>query len=456
MNLSSLQLEYDKNLERVLKELTEFLSFKSISADPLYHASCLECAEWVRSHISSLGFKSEILETKRKPVVYGERKGDPNAPTVLFYGHYDVQPAEPLESWESDPFSAALREGRIFARGAQDNKGQSFYVLKAIETLIKGGTTLPTIKIIIEGEEECGSVGIFEALDSFKQKIQADILLVCDTGTLVPEYGCITMGLRGISHMEIKLKGPNRDLHSGVHGGIARNPAIELSRLIASLHDAKGKVAVKGFYDGMIPIPEEDIALANAFPIPEEMYVAMTGMKPDGGEEGLSIAERRGFRPTIEVNGITSGYQGAGSKTIIPSWASAKFSIRLCSGQDPEKTVACVLDHFLERTPSSIKLEVVEKFPGGGALLLSSKSKPIAAARAVLEEITGKPPIFMWEGASIPLIKRLSEVSGATPVLVGFGLDEDNIHAPNESFALEQFRKGFMFAGRFLASLGAK
>lgn len=453
MQLSTLQSEYDQNRKRFVTELSEFLRFKSISADPAFNDTCRSCANWLISHLKTLGFETSILETKRKPVVYGERKGGGNCPTILFYGHYDVQPPDPLELWESDPFEPVIKEERLYARGAQDNKGQLFYVLKAIETLIKANESLPTIKILIEGEEECGSVGILESLESFRSKIQSNVLLVCDTGTLVPEYGCITMGLRGISHMEIKITGPLRDLHSGVHGGIARNPAIELSKILASLHDESGKVVVDGFYDGMIAVPDEDKALANAFPIPKEMYVAMTGIEPDGGEKGLSIAERRGFRPTIEINGITSGYQGAGSKTIIPSWASAKLSIRLCSGQDPEKTATRVIEHLQKRTPASLKFEVVDKFPGGGALLLSSKSKPIALAKQVLEEVTGKPPIFMWEGASIPLIKRLSEVSGATPVLVGFGLDEDNIHAPNESFSMEQFRKGFLFAGRFLTDV---
>lgn len=440
---------------RFLNEWSEFLRFRSISTDSAFSEDCEACCLWVSAHLEKLGFTVEILRGEGKPIVFAERRGDASKSSILFYGHYDVQPVDPLELWKTPPFEPQVRDGRMYARGAQDNKGQLFYVLKAIETLVKEDQLRCSVKVIIEGEEEAGSGHLSEVLPRIKERLRADVLMVCDTGTLDASLATITMGLRGIVGCEVRLRGPKYDLHSGVHGGLLRNPATEIARLVATLHNSDGSIAVKDFYRDVTVPSEEDRALANQAPYELERYEEVVGMKPDGGEAGYSIAERRGFRPTIEINGIHGGYGGEGGKTIIPSFASVKISSRLVAGQDPQWCLDAIVNHLRERTPKGLTFEVVYAEAGGRAVSLSARAPVVSAARAVLDQVCNGRTIFIWEGASIPIVADLARLSGASPLLVGFGLEEDCIHAPNESFSIEQFERGFLYATLFLKTLSS-
>ena len=451
MTKRDLENAFEANADRFVDELKTLLRFSSVSAGPARHADCLNCADWLVAHLAQIGFEARLLETGTKPVVYGERLGDSTLPVVLFYGHYDVQPVDPIEAWESDPFDPTLRDGRIFARGAQDNKGQLFYALKAMQTLFQQGLRMPTIRVFIEGEEECGSDGLSGQLADWEDLIRSDILMVCDTGCHDINTPAIIMGLRGIIHLSISLRGANKDLHSGFHGGRVRNPATAMSRLLACLHDDEGRIAVDGYYDGVQDPGGEERVLANKASVSLEQYRSETGVDPLGGEPGFTPAERAGFRPSLDINGFRSGYVGAGIKTIIPAVAEAKLTSRLVSGQDPHRCLCALEAHLRAHCPGELSLEIIERGVGGPALMLNLDSDAVARARKVLRELSGKDPVFIWEGASIPLVASLREVANADALLVGFGLEEDAIHAPNESFSLDQFRKGFLYVGLYLA-----
>lgn len=444
---------WEKDHGRFVREWSEFLSIPSISTDPAFQEECIRCANWLKSHIDSLGFATELWDTKTKPVLFAERKGNPNKPVVLFYGHYDVQPVDPEDAWTSKPFEPTLRDGRMYARGAQDNKGQVFFYLKALEHLIQSKADLPTIKLLIEGEEETASEGLSAGLEGWAPRLKADVLMVCDTATLAPGISTITMGLRGIGSLEFKVTGANTDLHSGVYGGVVPNPIDAVAKLLASLHNEDGSIAVAGFYDGMKEPQAVDAERAIKLPIPLSVLEDKIGAKFTGGEMGLHPLIRRAFRPTIEPNGIGGGYQGAGGKTVIPSSAFAKLSMRLVAGQDPAAVVEKITAHLNRRVPEGLKLEIVNSAAVGGSLMLSSSAKFVTHAARSIKEAFDSEPLLMWEGASIPIIPRLAEASGAEPILVGYGLDEDRIHAPNESFALTQLRDGFIFVSQFLGSL---
>lgn len=442
---------YDEG--KCLSDWSEFLRFQSISTDPEYDGECIRCAEWLRDHLGSIGLEATLLETSAKPVVYAEYASPKaDAPRILFYGHYDVQPADPLDEWTTPPFEPTLRDGRLYARGAEDNKGQVMYFVKAVEALLKEGDLPVSLAFVIEGEEECGSGGIADVLESWRERLRADILMVCDTGSRAKEVCAITMGLRGIAGLTVRLSGLRTDLHSGVHGGVCPNPATELARLIATLHDSEGKIAVDGFYDD-VPEPDQaDLKIADSVEVPAEAYQAMSGVQPVGGEKGRSFAERRGFRPTLEVNGIHSGYGGAGMKTIIPRDAFAKITTRTVAAQDTSAALKKIEAHLLSRAPEGLVLTISESESGGSGLAVSASSPVIERAQHVLGALEVGTVELMWEGASIPIVARLAEVAGAEPLLVGFGLEEDNIHAPNESFSLEQFYRGFSYVVGFLSS----
>ena len=454
--LAKAKASFDANSKSYLEQLSQFLTMQSISADKDFHPKALQCADWLSDHLKKMGANSaELIQTPGLPCVFAQfnsQKDPKNSKTVLFYGHYDVQPVDPLNLWDTDPFSPQIKDGRIYARGAQDNKGQLFYFLKALESVISMQALNVNVKILLEGEEECGSVGISKTLPQIADKIKADTLLVCDTGTLDASLGAITMGLRGIVHLEIKLSGPNKDLHSGVHGGLVQNPAVEIARLIARIHDENGKILIPGFYDGIKQLPQSDLDKANNFPITKEQYKQLVGVEPVGGEKGLSMAVRRGLRPTVEVNGITSGYQGEGSKTIIPSYASCKISCRIVGGQSAEDIKNKVVKFLKDNTPVELKFECLHQDASGEGFSMSVESDVVKKAASILTQITQSEPLYIWEGASIPLIPSLIKYSNATPLLVGFGLEEDNIHAPNESFSLSQWQKGFIFSYVFLAT----
>ncbi|MDC0358030.1 M20/M25/M40 family metallo-hydrolase [Oligoflexia bacterium] len=444
---------YTEQEQSYISGLQELLRIKSVSADPDYEKDCLCCAEWLNAHLNKIGLQSTLLKTRTKPVVFATYPGKPNHPVVSFYGHYDVQPVDPLELWESDPFEPELRDGRLYARGAQDNKGQLFFFLKALEALIAAQALNCTVKVFIEGEEERGSGGIIEAAEGWKEQLKSDILLVCDSGTRAAGVATITLGLRGMAGCSVRLIGPNKDLHSGMHGGVAPNPATVLAQLIASLHNADGSVAVEGFYDAVVKLDEGDRALANKYFMDPAMYEKLVGIAPSGGEAGYTMAERHCFRPTVEVNGMQSGYNGPGMKTIIPSVATAKLSTRLVDQQEPEDALNKIIAHLKARVPEGLKLEESERELAGPALRLSSNSALVQKAKGVLEEVSGGEVEVTWMGGSIPVVSTLVRVSGAEPLLVGFGVEEDNIHAPNESFLLSQFKQGFLYTGLFLSRL---
>lgn len=442
------QQVYQENKEQYFADWKKLLSFPSISADPAYHKDCQECADWLLSHLSNIGFQTEQIETIGKPLVYAEFQGKPDRPTVLYYGHYDVQPVDPLELWDSKPFEPEVRGDRLYARGAQDNKGQTVYVLKALEALIKRGALDCTVKLFLEGEEETGSYGISDAIPRLVKegKLDGDILMVCDTGAVAPGVSTITMGLRGIIYCQATLSGISHDLHSGSHGGVVKNPATELARLVSTLHDANGRIAIKDYYEGVGDIAPADRKLANAAPFDQDAYKKQVGVSPNGGESDYTAIERKGFRPTLEVNGFHSGYGGPGSKTIIPDSAFVKISSRLVSQQDPEACLEKLIAHLQEHAPEGLHLDISDKGVGGPALMLSSESTLIQQANQILEQLSGQPTVFSWEGGSIPVVSSLAKAAGAEPLLVGFGLDEDRIHAPNESFSLKQFELGFLYA----------
>ena len=453
MNKADLELAFAREQKRIISEWQSFLKFPSISADPLYNNNCRECAEWLAKHLQEIGFESELLETSAKPCVFAERPGNPDKPTVLFYGHYDVQPIDPESAWETPPFAPTLRNGRLYARGAEDNKGQVFYTLKALETLIQNDTLDVTVKIIIEGEEEYGSAGLNEAMADWADRLKADILMVHDTGTVRAGNPTIVMGLRGIVHLTVELEGPDHDLHSGVHGGLAPNPAQGMTELLNGMFNADGSVAIPGFYDGVRAPTDQELTLATQTPFDVAEYRKLVGTSPDGGAQDKPPAERVGFLPSLDINGVHSGYGGAGMKTIIPSKAIAKLSARLVPDQDPAAILESITGHLYRSVPKGMNLTISDQGVGGPGFRLSLESPLVQKAQAALEALEAGSVAYLWEGASIPIVTGLSHVSGAEPLLVGFGHEEDRIHAPNESFSIEQFKSGYLYAALMLQSL---
>jgi len=445
---------FDRNLDRYIEEWKQVLRFPSIGSHPEHAGDCMDCANWLLEHVRGIGFEGKLLETSSFPVVYGERKGSPGAPTVLFYGHYDVQPVDPLDEWTAPPFEPSLRDGRMYARGANDDKGQVLYALKAFETLIADGSLAPTVKLLIEGEEECGgSRGMARGLPDWHDLVQADVLMVTDTGMSPSGAPAIVMGLRGVLYLTALLLGPHHDLHSGLHGGVSPNPAEAMARLVATLHNEDGSIAVDGFLDGVRPPTARERELAAATPFDADKYRKTVGVPPTGGEQGLEPWDRLGFRPTIEVNGIHSGYGDAGAKTIIPATAIAKISARLVPGQDPESCLEAIIAHLAKHAPGNLNFDVPEKGLGGAGFRLDPNSAVVEKARGVLDNLTEFDSVFLWEGASIPIVSELWKASGAEPLLVGFGTERDRVHAPDESFSLEQFKLGYLYVAEMLTAL---
>jgi acetylornithine deacetylase/succinyl-diaminopimelate desuccinylase-like protein len=452
-NKAKAEKAYEKGEDRFISEWQEFINFKSVSSEAVYEAECRACAGWVVEQLARMGLEAEPLETITKPVVFGRRAGDSRLPRIIFYGHYDVQPVDPIAAWQSDPFKGEIRGGRMYARGAEDNKGQVMFFLKALESLLAAGELRNPISVIIEGEEEAGSRGLTQALASWRERLQADVLMVCDSGALRAKVPCIAMGIRGIVFLEVELGGLKHDLHSGSWGGVVKNPAVELARMISTLHDAQGRIAVPGYYDTFKEASPEDRALAKASELSAAEIESISGVPPAGGEQGRGVAERRGLRPTIEVNGLWSGYIGEGMKTIIPAFARAKITSRLVAGQEPGKCLDLIIKHLQQQAPTGLVFRLVAQSGDGEAVALSVNAPLVQRARKVLTEISGGPVDFTWEGGSIPVVAALAKVSGAQPLMVGFGLPEDQIHAPNESFSLEQFRDGYIYSYLMLLEL---
>ena len=432
----------EKNKDRFLNELLELLRIPSVSARSEHKADMVKCAEAVKKRLLDAGAdKAEIFQTAGHPVVYGEKIIDPKKPTVLVYGHYDVQPPDPLNLWDSPPFEPVIKDGKIFARGSCDDKGQFYMHVKALETMVQTNSLVTNIKFCIEGEEEVGSSHLADFVKSHKDLLKADVILISDTAMLSLENPSIDIGVRGLSYIEVEVTGPNRDLHSGVYGGAVANPITILAKMIASLHDENNHVTIPGFYDDVVEVSAEERKKLNAAPFDEKEYKDDLGVKELWGEKGFSTIERTGVRPTMELNGIWGGYTGEGSKTVLPAKAFAKISARLVPDQDSDKMTDLIINHLKKIAPPGV---VVEAKPhhGGEPYMTPIDSKAYKAAAAAIKDTFGKEPIPVRGGGSIPICSLFEQELGIKIVFMGFGLDSDNLHSPNEKFNLDNYYKG--------------
>ena len=434
---------FEDNKETLLQDFFTFLRFQSISASQDHLSDMRDCANWLGGYLESMGLTVEQWETSTHPVVFASwMNAGPDKPTMLVYNHYDVQPSGDDALWQSPAFEPTIREGVIYARGAQDNKGQCFYVISAIRALLERDGSLPlNVKLCIEGEEETGSHGLAEIVPSRLEQLAADYFAVVDMGIAAINRPAVTLGMRGATFLTIKLKGSNTDLHSGIYGGVAYNPLHALVQLLASARDEQGRISIPGFYDDIIdPTEEELAALSPEFD--EQLFTRITGALPNGGEQGFSQLERTGLRPTLEVNGIGGGYFGAGIKTVIPAEVVAKISCRLVPNQDPTKVITQIRDFFAARVPEGMQADI-EIAPGGGrAVRVSSQHPGVQAAAHALSEVCGTECKFILCGGSVPVIAELSRAIETEPILMGFGLPGDNMHAPDEHFGVERLKKG--------------
>lgn len=432
----------EKNKQRFLEELFELLRFPSVSADPKYQGEVQKTAAFVAQKLKDAGVESvEICPTAGHPIVYGEKIVDPKLPTILVYGHYDVQPPDPLELWHTPPFEPVIRDGKIFARGACDDKGQFYMHVKAFEVMMQTGGLPCNVKFMIEGEEEIGSDNLGQFVKENKERLKADVILISDTSMISLENPSIETGLRGLSYVEVFVEGPNRDLHSGVYGGAVANPATVLAKLIASLHDENNRITIPGFYDDVVELTPEEREALNKAPFDIEEYKEDLGVEELWGEKGYTTLERTGVRPTLEVNGIWGGYIGEGAKTVLPAKASAKISMRLVPNQNSERITKLFADHFASLAPKSVKVTVRPHHGGEPAVTPTDSLAYQAAEKAILESF-GKLPIPTRGGGSIPIVSLFEKELGLKTVLLGFGLDSDNLHSPNEKFDVANYFKG--------------
>ena len=433
----------NENKERFLSELFDLLRIPSISAQPSLHKEdMVRCAEHLAAALVKSGAdRAEVMPTAGNPVVYAEKIIDPKAKTVLVYGHYDVMPVEPLEEWRTDPFEPVVKDGRIWGRGADDDKGQLFMHAKAFEAMCATDSLPCNVKFMLEGEEEIGSASLYDFCRENKKLLKADIILVSDTSMIGMDTPSITCGLRGLTYMEVTVTGPNKDLHSGLFGGAVANPANVLSRLIASLVDDQGRVTIPGFYDDVRELTPAERKAFNKAPFCQRAYKRALEINAVEGEAGYTTMERTGVRPSLDVNGIWGGYIGEGTKTVIPSTASAKISMRLVPNQDWKKIAKLFEKHFKAIAPKSVKVEV-RSLHGGMPYVSPTDLPAYRAAERAMEESFGKRPLPFYSGGSIPVISGFESILGLKSILIGFGLSEDAIHSPNESFGLDQFYKG--------------
>lgn len=430
------------NQDRFLEELFALLRFPSISADPKYKEDIIKTAEFVAQKLKEAGADNvEICPTAGNPIVYGEKIIDPNLPTVLVYGHYDVQPADPIELWDTPPFEPTIRDGKIYARGAADDKGQFYMHVKAFEYMVQQNELSCNIKFMIEGEEEVGSANLGTFVKENKDRLTNDVIVISDTSMISMEQPSLETGLRGLSYVEVEVTGPNRDLHSGVYGGAVANPATILAKLIASLHDENNHITIPGFYDDVIELTESERDALNKAPFDIELYKKDLDVAEIWGEKGYTTIERTGIRPTLEVNGIWGGYIGEGAKTVLPSKAYAKISMRLVPNQDSNRITELFKNHFEKIAPSSVKVEV-KPHHGGEPVVTPTDSIAYKAAEKALEETFNKKPIPTRGGGSIPIVALFEKELHSKTVLLGFGLDSDNLHSPNEKYGIENYLKG--------------
>jgi acetylornithine deacetylase/succinyl-diaminopimelate desuccinylase-like protein len=437
-------LDYLKETEQKrLSELFTFLSYPSVSAKSEHKGDILACAEWLTKHLNAIGLTATLYPTKGHPIVYAEKFIDKKLPTILYYGHYDVQPAEPFNLWKSPPFKPEIREGYIYARGSCDDKGQTFCHIKGIEAYLRTTGTLPVnVKFLIEGEEEGGSTANLSAfIKEGKKLLAADIVVVSDTAQFNKDLPAVTFGLRGIASVELFVYGPDRDLHSGSFGGAIANPANVLTQIIGQLHDKNGKITIPGFYAKTKAPSKWERQQFKRLPYSEAKYKAAIGVPGLQGEKGFSTFERTWVRPTLDVNGLTSGYQGEGGKTIIPSYASAKITMRLVPDMTPKDIMDKFEKHVMKIAPKSVKIKVI-KHGGAEAVVVPTDGPWLEAAGRAIKTGFGKAPVFMKEGGSIPVAGEFKKSLGIDTIFVGFGQNDDNIHSPNERFRVVDFERG--------------
>lgn len=445
----------DQNIERFNNELFELLRIPSVSAVSSHKSDIRNAAEFLKKQFEQIGLNHVTLfETPGNPVVYGDfLDAGPDKPTVLIYGHYDVQPPEPLELWETPPFEPTVRGDDVYARGASDDKGQAYTHVKAIEAWLKTKGTIPVnIKIIIEGEEEIGSANLVPFLQEHKELLACDMVLISDTSMFDKDVPSITYGLRGLAYMQIFVQGTNRDLHSGTYGGAVQNPLNALCEIIAGLKDKDGVIQIPGFYDDVIPLSPEEREAAAKLPFDEEGFKKSLDITEVFGEKGYSTIERKSARPTLDVNGIWGGYQGEGAKTVLPAKAGAKVSMRLVPNQDPKKIAKLFTDYVMQIAPAGVTV-VAEEHHGGHAAMTDLNFYGLRAAAGAFQAVYGKEPLFTREGGSIPIVADFFKVLGANSILMGFGLNSDAIHAPNEKFSLTDFHRGIKTSAKFFEIL---
>jgi acetylornithine deacetylase/succinyl-diaminopimelate desuccinylase-like protein len=432
----------EANRGRFLEELLDLLRIPSVSARSEHKTDMAACAQAVCDSLRKAGAgRVEVIPTAGHPIVYGELMTDPGWPTVLVYGHYDVQPADPLELWNSGPFDPVVRDGRIYARGACDDKGQFYMHVKALEAMVATGNLATNIKFCIEGEEEVGSPNLATFVRENRELLKADVILISDTAMISMEHPSIDIGVRGLSYIEVVVTGPNRDLHSGVYGGAVANPATMLAKMIASCHDADNRITIPGFYDGVVESTPDERRLMAEAPFDEAEYCRDLGIDAVWGEKGYTTHERTGIRPTLEVNGIWGGYTGEGSKTVLPSKAHAKISARLVPNQSSAHITKLLMEHFRRIAPKGVSVEVFEHH-GGEPYMTPIDSKAYRSAARAIRETFGKDPIPVRGGGSIPICSLFERELGCKIVFMGFGLDSDNLHSPNEKYDIANFYKG--------------
>lgn len=451
-----------ENRNRYESELIDWLKIPSVSTDPAFKADVKRAAQWLAERFVNLKFKTELIETCGHPLVFAQSPVIEGAPTVLVYGHYDVQPPDPLDEWITPPFQPTIREGKIFARGATDDKGQMITHLFGAEAWIKTTGQLPiNLKFLIEGEEECGSGGLYEFLAgkydtperSAEQLIKADIVVVSDNAQYAPGQPAVTYGLRGIAYFEIRLTGPKQDLHSGLYGGSITNPANTLSKMLASLVDDQGRIQLPGFYDDVIELSDNEREQFSSLGFDEQAYFASVGVNGATGEAGFSALERRWARPTCDINGLWSGYQGAGAKTILPARAGAKVSFRLVPNQHPDIVYEALKSHLDSLCPPGITLELINIHGAPGSMVPLDSPYMTAAAQAI-EKGFGTSPVFIRSGGSIPVVNAFAEQAGMDTLLLGWGQDDDNLHSPNEKFSLADYHRGIATSAHLWEEIG--
>jgi len=443
------------NEARFIDELCAYLRFPSVSAQSSHRPDMRACSDWLVAHCRAIGLKARRRATSGHPVVIASTTRRKGRPHFLVYGHYDVQPPDPLDQWHTPPFEPVIRKGAVYARGATDNKGQHFAHLKAVEAYLKTGTKLPCdITFVIEGEEEVGSEGLPEYLKNNRRALACDAVVISDTGMPSKKHPALTYALRGVAALEITVRGPGADLHSGIYGGSVDNPAMVLSQMLAQLRDQRGRVAVPGFYDDVEPLSAHERRQFKRLPYNEHAYKRLLGVPELFGEKGFTPIEQRSSRPTLEINGLTSGYQGEGSKTIVPAEASAKITCRLVPGQSPRKVTQLLKKHLKKICPPTVRLQL-EDGHGADPYLVSPTGPCARAALSALKLAFGHEPVILREGGSIPIVTEFKKILGADSLLLGLALPDDNLHSPNEKFDLDCLRGGARMSAHLWPELEA-